>query len=309
MLEFKDLLFAPEWSFLRFAILTGLCLSPALGVIGTMVVTRRISSLAGASTHAALGGFGLALFLQRVCLWQWFTPTLGAVIGAVAAAVAVGIVSIYAKEREDTIIGAVWAIGMSIGLLFLDRTPGYVDWQGYLFGSILLLTSNDTYMTLILDAVILIPTIIFFTALLAMSFDDTFAKLRGIKVTALYIGLLVLTALTIVLFISRRSNYSSENLLLSGIIVSTICSGILMYIISISNMTELASISYYLLGDLQSINNKLLIFQAIYAVIAIIIFQFAVRPGVSTIEPSSSFLFLFLSNSFTLSLKLILKWC
>ena len=202
MLEFKDLLFAPEWSFLRFAILTGLCLSPALGVIGTMVVTRRISSLAGASTHAALGGFGLALFLQRVCLWQWFTPTLGAVIGAVAAAVAVGIVSIYAKEREDTIIGAVWAIGMSIGLLFLDRTPGYVDWQGYLFGSILLLTSNDTYMTLILDAVILIPTIIFFPALLAMSFDDTFAKLRGIKVTALYIGLLVLTALTIVLLIN-----------------------------------------------------------------------------------------------------------
>ena len=83
-----------------------------------------------------------------------------------------------------------------------------------------------------------------------------------------------LTALTIVLFISRKSNYSSENLLLSGIIVSTICSGILMYIISISNMTELASISYYLLGDLQSINNKLLIFQAIYAVIAIIIFQY-----------------------------------
>jgi zinc transport system permease protein len=202
MLEFKDILFAPEWSFLRFAILTGLCLSPALGVVGTMVVTRRISSLAGASTHAALGGFGLAIFLQRVCLWQWFTPTLGAVIGAVTAAVAVGIVSIYAKEREDTIIGAVWAIGMSIGLLFLDRTPGYVDWQGYLFGSILLLTSNDIYMTLILDAVILIPAVIFFPSLLAMSFDDTFAKLRGIKVTALYIGLLILTALTIVLLIN-----------------------------------------------------------------------------------------------------------
>ena len=76
-----------------------------------MVVTRRISSLAGASTHAALGGFGLALFLQRVIQLEWFTPTLGAVIGAVAAAVAVGIVSIYAKEREDTVIGAVWAIG------------------------------------------------------------------------------------------------------------------------------------------------------------------------------------------------------
>jgi len=202
MTDFSDIIFAPEWSFLRFAILVGLAISPALGIIGTMVVTRRISSLAGASTHAALGGFGLARFLQRVCMLEWFTPTLGAVIGAVAAAVAVGIVSLCAKEREDPVIGAVWAIGMSIGLLFLDRTPGYVDWQGYLFGSILLLTPEDLKMTLILDAVILLPTLIFFPALLAMSFDDTFAKLRGIKVSILYLALLVLTALTIVLLIN-----------------------------------------------------------------------------------------------------------
>lgn len=202
MIDFQSILFAPEWSFLRFAMLVGICISPALGVVGTMVVTRRISSLAGASTHAALGGFGLALFLQRVCMLEWFTPTLGAVIGAVGAAVAVGLVSIFAKEREDTVIGAVWAVGMSIGLLFLDRTPGYVDWQGYLFGSILLLNANDLTMTLILDAVILIPAAIFFPALLAMSFDDTFARLRGIKVTVMYLGLLILTALTIVLLIN-----------------------------------------------------------------------------------------------------------
>lgn len=202
MSDLHSILFSPEWSFLRFAMLVGLCLSPAIGVIGTMVVTRRISSLAGASTHAALGGFGLALFLQRVCMLEWFTPTLGAVAGAVTAAVAVGIVSIYAKEREDTVIGAVWAIGMSIGLLFLDRTPGYVDWQGYLFGSILLLTAKDLTLTLILDAVILIPAIIFFPAILALTFDDTFARLRGIKVTVLYLGLLILTALTIVLLIN-----------------------------------------------------------------------------------------------------------
>lgn len=202
MNDISGILFAPEWGFLRFALLVGLCISPALGVIGTMVVTRRISSLAGASTHAALGGFGLALFLQRVCMLSWFTPTLGAVIGAVSAAVAVGIVSICAKEREDTVIGAVWAIGMSIGLLFLDRTPGYVDWQGYLFGSILLLNRDDLLMTLILDAVVLIPTVVFFPALLAVVFDDTFAKLRGIRVTAIYLGLLILTALTIVLLIN-----------------------------------------------------------------------------------------------------------
>lgn len=196
------LLSAPEWGFLRFAVLVGLLLSPALGVVGTMVVTRRISSLAGASAHAALGGFGLALFLQRVAGWGWFTPTLGAVIGALAAALAVGAVSMYAKEREDTIIGAVWAVGMSVGLLFLDRTPGYVDWQGYLFGNILLLNRTDLYLTLALDLVVLLPAVVCFPALLAISFDDTFARLRGVRAGMLYLGMLALTALTIVLLIN-----------------------------------------------------------------------------------------------------------
>ena len=122
MIEFFQDLLRPELAFLRYALLIGILAGPALGVVGTMVVTRRISSLAGASAHAALG-----------------------------AAIAVGIINLTAKEREDTAIGVVWALGMSIGLLFLDRTPGYVDWQGYLFGNILLLNPSDLYMTLVLD--------------------------------------------------------------------------------------------------------------------------------------------------------------
>ena len=116
--------FLPEMVFLRYALLIGALSSIALGVIGTMVVTRRISSIAGASAHAALGGVGVALFLQRVCLWGWCSATLGAVVGAVASALLVGVVSICAREREDTIINVVWALGMAIGLLFLDGLCG-----------------------------------------------------------------------------------------------------------------------------------------------------------------------------------------
>lgn len=194
--------FLPEMVFLRYALLIGALSSIALGVIGTMVVTRRISSIAGASAHAALGGVGVALFLQRVCLWGWCSATLGAVVGAVASALLVGVVSICAREREDTIINVVWALGMAIGLLFLDRTPGYVDWQGYLFGNILLLSQHEVYMTLVLDAVVLIPTLFFYNSLLAMSFDGTFAELRGVRVKLIYFTLLVLTALAIVLLIN-----------------------------------------------------------------------------------------------------------
>ena len=199
---FQALLFQPEMAFLRNALWMAALSRVAVGVVGTMVVTRRIASLGGAISHVALGGVGAALFLQRVCAFYWCSATLGAVAGALFAALVVGIVSMYAKEREDTIINAVWALGMSVGLLFLDRTPGTIEWQSYLFGSILLLTEADLWMVTVLDVVVLVPTLLFYNNLLAMSFDGTFAELRGVKVRLIYPALLALTALTIVLLIN-----------------------------------------------------------------------------------------------------------
>ena len=202
MIELFRELFRPEMSFLHLALALGILASPALGVIGTLVVTRRISSIAGAGAHAALGGVGIALYLQRVLLWSWCTATVGAIAGALAAALIVGIVSLTAREREDTVIAVVWALGMSLGLLFLDKTPGYVDLQGFLFGNILLVTKNDLWMTLLLDAVVVIPAVIFYNPLLATCFDGTFAVLRGVKTSLFYLVLLALTALTVVLLIN-----------------------------------------------------------------------------------------------------------
>ena len=202
MIDFFRELLRPEMSFLHLALAVGLLASPALGVIGTLVVTRRISSIAGAGAHAALGGVGIALFLQRVLLWSWCTATVGAVAGALGAALLVGVVSLTAREREDTVIAVVWALGMSLGLLFLDKTPGYVDLQGFLFGNILLVTLNDLKMTLILDALVVIPAVLFYNPLLATCFDGTFAVLRGVKTSLFYLILLALTALTVVLLIN-----------------------------------------------------------------------------------------------------------
>ncbi len=194
-------LMMPEMNFMRCALLVGLFGSLSMGVVGTMVVTRRITSIAGAISHAVLGGVGAALFFQRVCGVAWASPLAGAAAGAVASALLIGLVSLYAREREDTVIAVIWALGMSVGLLFLDKTPGYVDFQGYLFGNILLLGNREIWLTLILDAIILIPTVLFFNNVLALSFDSTFAELRGIRVKLIYLVLLVLTALTIVLMV------------------------------------------------------------------------------------------------------------
>ena len=201
MFEFINALSDPDNEFLRLALYVGALASLAFGIIGTYVVTRRISYLAGAIAHCVFGGIGAGLYLQTVVGLKWFDPIYGAVASAIIAAVIIGMVSLYSTQREDTVIGALWAVGMAAGLLFVDLTPGYFDISSYLFGDILLLTQRDVWMVAVLDVVILALSIYFYNTLLAVCFDDEFAKLRGIPVGPFFILLLCLTALTVVLLV------------------------------------------------------------------------------------------------------------
>lgn len=202
MVEFLGALSNPDIAFIRYALIAGLLGSIAFGIIGTYVVTRRISYIAGAIAHSALGGIGAGLYLQIKVGSAWFTPTLGAVLSAVVSGVIIGYISMYARQREDTVIGAIWAIGMAAGLLFLTKTPGYVEPMSYLFGNILMITRRDLLIIGSLDAIIIILSTLFYNKFLAVAFDEEFARLRGVRTGFYYLLLLCLTALTVVLMVT-----------------------------------------------------------------------------------------------------------
>ncbi len=186
-------------AFLQHAFLAGILASVASGVMGTFVVVRRISYLAGGIAHTVLGGLGAALFLRKSGYWPGLDPLYGAVVAAIFAAVVIGIVSLRAKEREDTIIGALWAVGMAVGILFIAQTPGYnTDLMSYLFGNVLMVSRQDLWLIFWLDALVLGFTVLFYNQFLAVCFDSEFAQLRGLRVQLFYILLLCLTALTVV---------------------------------------------------------------------------------------------------------------
>jgi len=148
-----------------------------------------------------LGGIGAALFLQYRAGWTWFHPMLGAVVAALAAAMIIGWVSLRAREREDTVIGAIWATGMAAGLLLLAKTPGYLDPMSYLFGNILMVSRGDLWSVVGLDVLVVALSGFFYNQFLAVCFDEEFARLRGVRVEAFYLLLLLLTALTVVLMV------------------------------------------------------------------------------------------------------------
>lgn len=191
-----------NYEFMRNALLAGLIASVACGVVGGYVVARRITYLAGGIAHCVLGGMGAALYLRKVHGWSWCHPLLGAVFAALLAALVIGWVSLRAREREDTVISAVWAVGMAIGVLFIAQTPGYYeDLMSYLFGNILLVSRGDLYLMLGLDILVVGLSALFYRRFLAVCFDEEFARLRGLHVDVYFILLLCLTALTVVVLV------------------------------------------------------------------------------------------------------------
>ncbi|MFW5856481.1 MAG: metal ABC transporter permease [Planctomycetota bacterium] len=187
-------------AFLQYALLGGLLASIACGLVGSFVVVRRTTYVAGAIAHCVLGGMGAARYLQRVHDVAWATPLLGATVAAVAAALVIAAVTLSGRQREDTVLSAVWAIGMAVGISFITATPGYYeDLMSYLFGNILMVGASDLWHMAILDGVVIVLMLLFYDRFLVISFQPELARLRGIRVGAYHTLLLVLISLTVVL--------------------------------------------------------------------------------------------------------------
>jgi zinc transport system permease protein len=194
-----EAIFDPLIPFVRYALLMGLLSSVSMGVVGSYVVTRRITYIAAAISHCVVGGIGAAIYCQSALGWEWFDPLYGAIIAALVSALVIGFVSLYAKQREDTVISAVWSVGMAIGLLLLCASHRYVDAMNYLFGDIVLISRQDLWLVIALDVVVAAVGIGFYPKFLALCFDEEYAELRGVRPKLYYLLLLCLTALTVVL--------------------------------------------------------------------------------------------------------------
>jgi len=186
---------ALQLEFIRNALAAGILVSLVCGVIGSLVVVNRIVFLAGGIAHAAYGGIGLAFFMG----WPYVAGTLG--VSVVSAGI-MAAVTLRARHRADAVVGVIWAVGMAIGVILLDLTPGYnADLMSYLFGSILAVPASDLWQMGAIAVGVVVTVSFYYNDFLAMSYYDEFARLRRVPVTFLYCLLLVMTALTVVMII------------------------------------------------------------------------------------------------------------
>jgi len=260
-----------SYTFIQHALLAGVLVSIASGIIGSLIVVNRMVFLAGGIAHASYGGIGLALFFSLPIFW-------GATAFSVMVAVLIALITIKNKENIDTIIGLIWAVGMAVGIVSIDKTSGYkVDLMSYLFGSILAVSKEDIYYMSGVLALIVLIVFFFYRKILAVSFDIEYAKLLGINTKFFYTLILVLSSLTIVIAIK---------------------------VVGLILVIALLTIPTFIASKLSSSLSLMMIlsslFSTLFTVVGLYIsYQFDITSGASIILVGASFLVLFsLLNSF-----------
>lgn len=182
-------------AFLQNALYGGILASIGCGLTGSFVVVNRIGYMAGGIAHSVLGGMGIAYYLN-------LDPFYGALVAALLAALIIGVIKLKWQQQEDTAIGAIWAVGMAVGIIFISKSEGYgTNMMSFLFGNILIVSDEQLLVMLLLDIITIIFVAVFYKQLVAISFDIEFATVRGINVNLFYLLLLCLIAITVVLLI------------------------------------------------------------------------------------------------------------
>lgn len=184
-----------DYQFMQNAFFACILASIVCGIIGVIIVEKKLVMMSGGIAHTSYGGVGLGYLLG-------FEPIIGAFIFAIAAALGIGYIKRKGGVRSDVLIGLFWSLGMALGILFVALMPGYPpDLSSYLFGNILAVTKANLRLMLILSGIVVFVIVALFNDWKAYLFDEEFASIVGIKATFLEYLLLVLIAMTVVVLI------------------------------------------------------------------------------------------------------------
>lgn len=184
-----------KYAFLQNAFISSILASIACGIIGTIIIEKKLVMMSGGIAHTSFGGIGMGYFLG-------IEPIIGALIFSVSAALGVAAINRKSHENTDVLMGIFWSMGMAAGILFIAFTPGYPpDMSSYLFGDILTVSRSDIWIMLALDAIIIFIAISLYNILKAYLFDSEFSLVAGIKTVLIEYIIFVMIALTVVILI------------------------------------------------------------------------------------------------------------
>ncbi len=177
--------------FLLNALLAGLALALVAGPLGSFVVWRRMAYFGDTLSHAALLGVALGLMLD-------VNPTFAVTVGCVLLAILLVTLQTRQPLASDTLLGILAHSTLSLGLVVLSFMRDVrIDLMGYLFGDLLAVSPTDLAWILAGSALVLVLLVLMWRPLLAITVHEELARVEGLPVAAIRLGLMLLIAIVI----------------------------------------------------------------------------------------------------------------
>lgn len=182
-----------SYPFMVRALIGGILISLCASLLGVSLVLKRYSMIGDGLSHVSFGALSIALAIG------WSPLKLSIPVVVLAAFFLLRITE-NGKVKSDAAIAMISASALAVGIVVTSLTTGMTtDVSSYMFGSILAMSREDMYLSVVLSLVVLGMFVICYNKVFAVTFDESFAKATGVRVSAYNLLIAVLTAITIVL--------------------------------------------------------------------------------------------------------------
>jgi zinc transport system permease protein len=184
---------ALSYSFMQRAIIVGVFIALSSALLGIFLVLKKYSMIGDGLAHVSFATVAIALFLGT-------SPLLISIPIVILSSIFIMQLNEKAGLHGDAAIGLVSSFSVALGVLISSVAGGFnIDLFSYLFGSILAIKDSDMYLSIVLAGFVIALVVFFYNDLFAVTHDEEFASVIGIRTKLMNYLIATLASITIVL--------------------------------------------------------------------------------------------------------------
>ncbi len=195
-MSLHDLLVVPlGYEFMRRGLLSAALLGVSGGLLGCVLVLRRLALMGDALSHSLLPGVAAAWLLFGTSTTALF---FGGLVAGLLTALGSALLSRLTRVKEDAAFGSLFIVFFGLGVALISKLPTRLNLSDFLFGNVLGVGPSDLWLAGLVSLVTVAAFVVFFRSILLETFDPVFHRATGGRGGLVHLGFLTLTVLNLV---------------------------------------------------------------------------------------------------------------
>ena len=195
-MSLHDFIIVPfSYEFMRRGLVSAMFLGVSGGLIGCILVLRRMALMGDALSHSLLPGIAVAWLLFGTSTTALF---FGGLVAGLLTAIGSALLSRLPRVKEDAAVGSLFVLFFGAGVALISKLPTRVNLADFLFGNVLGVSPSDMRLAMVVSIGTAAVFVLFHRSILLETFDPVFHRATGGKGGLVHMSFLTLTVLNLV---------------------------------------------------------------------------------------------------------------